>query len=415
MSRRSQRQKVFVCDDEKRRVDEWSNELKRVRGLTENYEILPIYLPEIESILTELDRRRARARRRAASSWGKLKIDDAAIFIVDYDLVNVPNGYVTGEDFAYLARCYSTCGVIVALNRFGENSFDLTLRGHPESFADLHIGGSQLANTGLWHEGEAGWRGFRPWTWPLLPQLVESFERRRKKIRQQLDKKILDHFRFPKEVIEILPRTLREFLESWDKSGNLQPAEKVTFRDFVLRSQSGLRPKDGLEDDASVARVAAARVAKWLESVVLPGQDILVDAPHLVSRYPSVLEAQPAKLSTFNRAASLTHDLGLKNSVVAKHRFEVRDWISRPTWFWKSFSADDQIPEVKTPWSAEPHNWVFCEDMSRFLPRSEAREFVADLESPFVRRFIAQPKRQSTGAADELENVEYRPSVRLSI
>ncbi len=59
-----------------------------------------------------------------------------------------------GHRLAYLARCYSDAKYIVVLNQFGENRFDLTLRGHPEAHADLHIGLRQATNAGLWRREE---------------------------------------------------------------------------------------------------------------------------------------------------------------------------------------------------------------------------------------------------------------------
>ena len=44
-------------------------------------------------------------------------------------------------------------------------------------------------------------------------------------------------------------------------------------------------------DQGGIERVAAARLGKWLERLVLPGQNVLVDAPHLVSRFPSLVAA----------------------------------------------------------------------------------------------------------------------------
>ena len=69
--------------------------------------------------------------------------------VVYYDLADLysevlessklPLGAPTGERVAYIARCFSACGFIIALNQYnnqGQPIFDLTLPGHVNSFAD---------------------------------------------------------------------------------------------------------------------------------------------------------------------------------------------------------------------------------------------------------------------------------------
>ncbi len=96
---------------------------------------------------------------------------------------------MTGHRLAYLARCYSNAKYIVVLNQFGENRFDLTLRGHPHTHADLHIGLKQLTNPGLW--GESDWPEFRPWVWPVLPNAIERMERWTQEVETALEEPIL--------------------------------------------------------------------------------------------------------------------------------------------------------------------------------------------------------------------------------
>jgi hypothetical protein len=183
----------------------------------------------------------------------------------------------------------------------------------------------------------------------------------------------------------------------------------------------GLRPKDKV-DEAQMARVAAARVGKWLERVVLPGQDILVDAPHLALRFPSLLRGDIKKSRAWDASASLPpskslwSQKGQLREKIQRHRFREQDWLSRPAWFWNELTKLEAIEEIRNPWSAERPDFVFCEDVSRFLPRRETREFVADLASPFVRRFVVDPDSCSDqNLAPELRRVNYRPKVRFSI
>lgn len=404
--------RILICDDEPNVRDRWKTTLNAIPSVRRNFDVGVVRNEDFKNTLTDLESRRRKARDRStkASPWGKNLFDSAAILIVDYDLLKFnKEDYLTGEGTAYLARCYSRCGLIIALNQFGENTFDLTLRRNPNSFADLNLGSRQLGNPALWHEP---WKGFRPSYWPMLPIALKAFENRVKELKGNLGKRILSYLGFLPQITETLPRSTKEFLGS----GN-EP-EVVSFREFVTESGNGLRRKDETLDDESVARIAAARVSKWLERMVFSGQDVLVGAPHLVSRFPSLLAGNPKATETWNKTTSFKglRSLGMRYGRIAPFRFDKQDWLSRPAWFWKPLSNFAEIAEVADPWSTERPDFVFSEDLSKFLPRGAAREFVADLPSPFVRRFVVD-KDSSKGRqfAAHLRGVEYVPAVRFSL
>ena len=107
--------------------------------------------------------------------------DRADVLLVDYDLFAFNRDeYLTGAMVAYMARCYSGCGVIVGVNELGPNPFDLTLIDNTDSFADLTIGDVQIDNRGLWFgitdDPQPG--RFRPWSWPALLDAAERQARR---------------------------------------------------------------------------------------------------------------------------------------------------------------------------------------------------------------------------------------------
>jgi hypothetical protein len=407
------KKKILICDDDPRRVESWKAQLESVQdafaveGTGSREDFL--------AALSRLEERRKLARRKSSRSpdWGSNPLDEAAILIVDFDLLKMSQeSYLTGENVAYLARCYSRCGLIVGLNQFGANEFDLTLKGHPESYADLNIGGPQLVNRGLWYRDK--WGGFRPWCWPVLPLASVALEVRVASLMNRLDEPVLDFLQFSANASQALPRSISEFL------GRQRKPQETTFRHFVSESGNGLRAKDRALDDISLARIAAARLSKWLERLVLPGQDILVDAPHLVSRFPSLLTGKATDIAAWNKTASLDGlaGIGLHYKTIERPRFKMEEWISRPAWFWPKVSTMEEIAEVKRPWSAQDRgtDCVFCEDISGFLPRDGAREFVADLPSVFVRRFVVNPR---CGAGRKLhkalEAVSYSPGVRFSL
>jgi hypothetical protein len=371
------KKRVVIFDDEVRTRITWEEKLRNVQGFTDAFEVRRVEDEEFKDAI-EVLRNRRRAARAKGDCAGESVFDEASILIVDYDLLELTE--TTGEEVAYLARCYSRCGTIVGVNQFAREgfAFDLTLRGHPESFADLNLLADQVFEPGLWC---APWSGFRPWYWPLLPRAVEALEKRVKDIADDLNTEILEFLGIPKSVKEILPLRALEFLGS----------EHASFRSFVEKSGNALRPKDKPAPDLGVARVAAARLSKWLERLVLPGQSILVDAPHLLERFPSLFKADsPEELIGWPH----THELiepGKAVMDVAKlkqFRFEKRNWLSRSAWYWPLVSESEKISEVVNPWAPRPE-LAFCEDTSRFADPGKAHEFVAMVDSPFARRFVS--------------------------
>ncbi|HEV2398737.1 MAG TPA: hypothetical protein VGS27_17465, partial [Candidatus Sulfotelmatobacter sp.] len=121
------KQTILVCDDDQTRVDAWQTRLEqlkipfRVQGLAGQ---------GLGTAIEALGRRRETSRRSGRrTAWEEQAFDSAAMLIIDYDLLNVdPTSSMNGENVAYLARCYSHCGLIVGLNRYDrENAFDLSL------------------------------------------------------------------------------------------------------------------------------------------------------------------------------------------------------------------------------------------------------------------------------------------------
>ena len=402
------KEKILIYDDDDQQTQRFKNTLEKALnkiGANENFEIKRLLQDEFKDSITTLRDQQVGLRDKGELSNKTTQFDGASICIIDYDLLkNEARQFLTGENLAYSVRCFSTCKLIVGLNQFGNNSFDLTLRGHPESFADLNLGEDQLDNPDLWR---GTWselkRTFRPWYWPNLSDSLRNFDERVQDVKQNLDKPICEALGFHSDVFRLLPRAVVQFI---GKDKEEEPA-KTTFREFVTESGNGLRPKDSaISDEQVLARVGAARISKWLERFVLPEQDILVDAPHLVSRYPSLIDGDRKKIGTWNKTAQLVghYELGLNTEPIEPFRFKKDYWISRPVWFWDKLREHGQIKELTEPWLTVKPDWVFCEDASRFYNRNACREFLADTSSPFTRRF-----------AKGFDNVDYRPRVRFSL
>jgi hypothetical protein len=392
---------ILIYDDEKTYKESLRNRLADLPIVKKQkqYEVEPLSQDDFKETIKILRHRQRQLR--DTDSWGAktTPLDSASIFVVDYDLVNNEvDSFLTGENIAYIARCFSNCGLIVALNQYPEVDFDLTLKGHLESFADLNINGDQLDNANLW--GSKSEVEFQPWYWPLLPSYQRDYERRIEDVRQNLERPIWETLGFDPELFDILPRSITQFIGP-------KPIE-TTFKDFVVESGNGMHPKDAKRADEEIlARVSSARIAKWLERMVLPELDILVDAPHLVSRYPSLVDSDKKEktIKTSNRTTKLKSytELGLKTDTIERFRLKKEFWLSRPVWFWDGLRDCEDILEVKEPWETVRPNWVFCEDVSKFC-KDDYQEFVAQVESPFARRFVK-----------ELDGIKYQPRVRFSL
>lgn len=390
--------KILIYDDDEQLQGKWKRDLDALPSLKDGFEIETLGQEAFKDSMNVLQKRRQRLRKN--DEWGneRTPLDDTSIFIIDYDLLDT-DPFLTGEAVAYLVRCFSECGLIIGVNQYPDLDFDLTLKGHPESFADLNVTGKQLSNPNLWDDTGVG---FRPWYWPALPKHLQDFERKVQDVRQSLseDVPICQVLGFSPDLFDfnMLPRSIGQFIGH-------EPA-RATFREFVTKSGNGLRSKDAAHvNDDILARVGAARISKWLERLMLPGQDILVDAPHLISRYPSLLTGEITDIETWNRATrSMTHtELGLSTELIESFRLEKDHWSSRPVWFWDKLRECEDITEVREPWKVERPDWVFCEDASRFYAE-DYRAFIADTESPFARRFLK-----------EFNGIEYHPIVRFSL
>ena len=407
------KKKILIYDDERKRTGQFKKKLEQALkqvGQENAFNIKTLSDEGLQDSIRVLQNKQVSLRHNRKCSDETTEFDNTSIFIVDYDLLNNQENlsknqeiqFLTGEIIAYIVRCFSDCKLIIGLNQYGDNPFDLTLRGHPESFADLNLGADQLGNPDLWR-GDWGdsRRGYRPWYWPNLFDSLCNFDRKVADVKENLDKPICEVLGFDRELFQLLPREIVQFI------GKEKEPVETTFREFVRHSGNGLRPKDkDISDDKVLARVGAARISKWLERLVLPEQNFLVDAPHLVSRYPSLIDDVEKKIKAWNSTAQLVdyREFGLNTDLIEPYRFKKDYWISRPVWFWDKLRECEKIKEVTEPWVTVKPNWVFCEDASRFYYQKNCIEFLADTVSPFTRRCIYGFK-----------DVDYRPRVRLSM
>lgn len=390
--------KVVVLDDETDVEKAIRDRLPK--SLSKNVEtVLP---KDIKELVSQLGKRIATARKKKLENPNDTILDDADLFIVDYDLIEAKGeDYLTGETVAYLARCYSQCGVIVGLNQFHRRpTFDLTLRPQLNSFADLNISAEDLRNGGLW--SGAPWKGYRPWHWPVLPNLVDLMRERVEDV-EQADLKMIvsEFFELPKSVIERIPTVSLELL------GGRGAPEKATLGDILTSPVLGLRGKEGTKRKRSSsldARVLAARLSCWLNTVLAP-QDVLVDAPHLASRCPSLVGSSVTTKSLAKTTKIESEVSALRTGQIDGDKFKKSFWFDRPVWFWPEIERRKLVTEIKDPWKQVKGSFVFCEDASAFRAKSTSKSFQCDLASPYRTRYV-------NGA---FAGVEYQPQHRLAL
>lgn len=415
--------KILIYEDEDSIASGWKEAIEAVCDRTSVKTSVKTvakqgFLTLLRSIHTR-QRKRRKSDSQLTDDDTPSDVNNADIIVVDYDLLRyLDKADTTGSRLAYLLRCFTRCGFIIVLNAYGPNVFDLSLGSPVTDFADIHIGGEQIGNPGLWH---APFEGYRPWYWPVVPNAMRNFEKCVEEISTNLDEPILRFLNLDC-VIDWMPRRALDFLSGKDA------IQEITFRSFVDSDTGGVAPKDRTTlDPDQIIRVAAARIGALLNLIILPEQSVLVDAPHLVSRFPSILRQERDSIAMWNRLCNPVEDDidTLLTDIASHYRYRERaHWFWRPVWYWPAINREKQIKEVNDPWTYEETDWVFCEDLSRFVHADVARDFRALVEPPFNKRFIFDhnaldarrvAEQIHSGGPQDPAQVEYVPQVALSL
>ena len=368
---------------------------------------------EFKSLINLINRRRSfRSKTEDYSAWKEEHpADTADVIVVDYDLLDYSaESDATGARLAYLLRSFTRCGFIIVLNEYGENVFDMSPSGPTTGYGDLYIGIRQIINPGLWR---SEFYGFRPWQWPIIPDARVNYELCVTDVEENLQVPILEFFGFSR-ISHWLPSHAWEFL-----NGPYDIA-KVTFEEFAKHGYKGLAIKD-LLPESQLARFAAARVVYFLNMIVLPEQSLLVDAPHLASRFPSLLINSEESIDIWNKLSlSDNHQIDdYFDSAIQGYRFKKQHWVWRPVWFWPHLNTDEGIQEVSNPWNFQPPDWVFCEDISLFIAQELSVPFRTESNPPFGERYCLGPNVpehiiDKTGGPEDPREVQYVPEALFS-
>ena len=409
--------RVLVYDDSPHIAEGWVN---KIQGACSEATVRSAKHADFQDLMGEIAHRRAAWRDSSDEKTPieRTNVDNAHIVVVDYDLLHYSEAAdITGSRLAYLLRCFTTCGLIVILNEYGTNTFDLNLRSPSQGFADLHLGAQQISNPGLWTRS---FEGYRPWHWPVLPDARENFERCVQDVQKHPDQPILDFFGLDR-FIDWLPKRAHDFVLG------SEDIESICFRTFANDTRGGIDSKDKLLSDFS-ARVTAARLITLLNGLILPEQNLLVDAPHLASRFPSLIrdEGQDLDIRQWNRLCDPSGEKidDLFEAHLTERRFKQQHWLWKPAWYWPQIVKDERIAEVKNPWTVKDLDWVFCENISQFIPAEFSDSFIADVTPPFNRRYVLRSKalealsfvpKVGSGESQDPLIVEYIPQAAFSL
>ena len=343
------------------------------------------------------------------------RLDQTDILVVDNDLFDLEgfNDY-SAEMVATRACVYTDCKYVIVLNLNPDLDFDLSLLGHPDSKANLHINDQFVDDEGLWKQCPKNAGDFRPWHWPLLGTTALLHTTQAAQLQQLLtseskDMPILDFFGFPETARNRLSRSARAFLHPRRK------AEEVSFIDFIDGNARAVNLRDGQEilnrnDTTKIARIAAHRISKWLQRLVLAPQDILIDVPHLVEKLPFLIpDEHQDSLDYWNTCATLSDaaTTSLHNDFAAQP-FEHKQWFDRPVFWAEDFDTVENLDKLLAATDSNPNDFVFCEDSSAFHPSRDCDRFVAAHHSTSDHRFI----RWLNG--DHIE-IKYGPQSRLAM
>ncbi len=421
---------VLVCDDDPELAQECVEHIKNVAP--KEYDIRTEPNEFVHDATRELLRRRGAARERyevnmrcIAEGGDKRQIetvsalgeapaatspkqkdepclfDGVDILIIDYDLIHISddNTEYTGESLARLARMFSDCSVVVVLNQFRHIDFDLSMRADLASHADLNIDARRLWAPGLWRRH--AWKGFRPWTWQVLSGAVEAQRARESAMSEALDRPIIEIFGMQLDDVARLSDSAFGFIAP--DAEDFETLEKQTLRSFLSTTANGLDSRSLLETDLVAAvRFGAARIGKWLEREVLGPQDVLIDVPHMLSRFPFLLGDDVSNAGAWNEA--IHRPERLKVMIDESHWFQPAECLSRPAVWCQRLEANESIKQLRASfdYSSVP-SIAFMEDCSIFTDVAEGQEFRAGFHNAFDRRFVKR-----------LEGVHYGPQRRFA-
>lgn len=397
--------RVRVCDDDEAMADGWVAAIKKV---TDGYDVERMASAKEE--ISKLLLRKIAAEKKQDPTAVPCGFDDVDILAVDYDLLHLDEdgSRTTGEGVARLARTFSSCGVIVVMNQFKGPQFDLGMRGHLDSHADLNVDANLVGRPALWRDLEPAAGQFDPTTWTPLPSLFAAVRTLAADLEKTgLEATIMDLLGLPEPALAELSDTAFGFVDS--KAETTEELSKVTVRGFLSQALPDEVLVKTLEAHSPkmLFSFTAFRIAKWLERAAFRPMDVLVDGLHLVDRLPFLID--PAKIDvespdSWDKAAADPAEF-LRWDILAKYRNDrASACLGRTVFDWYRLAEDDQIDQLQDAYiAADAVRFFLAEDTSRFVAREAVTRFRADFHNFGDRR-----------AVERLVDITYGPMRRVT-
>jgi hypothetical protein len=418
--------RVLVCDDRRSECDAAMEAVRK--GAPRGTRCEPLHSKDLGAALETLFS--VVRDSLDGKTVGKTPFDDQDIIILDNNLshLDTKGARLTAEAVAGYVRAFATTPYVVSLNKNQEVDFDLqNLIGDNATRADLAVNTAHLENRSLWTGRSVdATDGFCPWYWPALALAPKRRRQQIAFVQRSLKKPILQSFQFPDSAVAALSRHAKGLLSPDAQYVTAdahvgKPISKVTFAEFFHSTARSLPAEEDREkllkmkNHRIIARTVAGELDVWFRRDVLATQDAIVDVPHLLVRMPFLLGKRAADLRAWNSAVAAERPpFGLEQSLykkyLSRHRFDLNMWIPAPAFWGRSLKEDDKLSALffkseKSKWG----DFVFCEDTRLFERRvddgsSGPKEFVAEFESPWDRRYISNVKKKN-----------YAPRSRLAL
>lgn len=393
--------KIVVCDDEPDMALEWVASINDLK--LDGAAIVSMEQPEQE--VARLVERKIAVKAGGNPDTIPSVFDGIDVLVIDYDLVllNHDGSRTTGEGIARLARTYSRCGAIIVMNQFKGPQFDLGMRGHIESFADVNIDAELVDRKSLWMMSEAVVGEFHPTTWTPTSELLQSVRGFVAKLTDVgLDAAAMPLLGLEGEALVNLSDSAYGFISLTAETSDELAA--VTIRDFLNRSLDDeivtSLEKTNVE---LLVSFAGFRLAKWLDRAVLRPMDVLIDTAHLIDRFPFLLADYGPDPNIWNVGVTNPQEK-LKWAAIKDFYNDVASSVlGRAVFDWYRMDADDTLAEMQDQYiEAGADRLHLAEDTSCFVPNSSLTRFRADFHNFGDRRAI-----------EKLDTISYGPLRRL--
>lgn len=355
-----------------------------------------------------------------------LLFDGADVVALDNNLaeLKIEGARITAESIAGYVRAFCDCGYVISLNKNPDVDFDLRfLMGDFTTRADLALNAQHLANKGLWTgDPSDSSDSFKPWYWPALLRVSERRRAQIDFVRRHISKPLLGSLKFSELAInQISPHGRGSLSPRTEPDGDRHSAiEELTFLDVFKDGDRSVYIRDdrtrlakavkvpGIQD--IICRAVASDIDRWFRRDIVGPQEVLVDIPHLLQRFPMLLGANARRIKEWNRAATAGDppynlDAKLYKTYLAKAAFGHDEWLATPCFDWHVLKETAALNELfLTSDKDDLIDARFCEDNSQFAPGdSEIQEFAAEFEGSWRYRYVKKRPRK-----------KYRPQSRFA-